>query len=49
MRLNPDECMTDLVIDHVDEGFRERIEERFWRLTQELAKAGLTVVLDDGF
>ena len=49
VRLNPDEWMTDLAIDHFDEDFRGRIEERFWRLTQELAKAGLTVVLDHGF
>ena len=49
VRLNPDEWMTDLGIDHFDEDFRGRIEERFWRLTQELAKAGLTVVLDYGF
>ena len=49
VRLNPDEWMADLGIDHFDEDFRERVEERFWRLTQELAKAGLTVVLDYGF
>jgi len=49
VRLNPDEWMTDLGIAHFDEVFRERIEERFWRLTQQLTRAGLTAVLDYGF
>lgn len=49
IRLNPDEWMTDLGLDRFDELLRERIEQRFWLLTQRLTVAGLTVVLDYGF
>lgn len=49
IRLNPDEWMTDLALDHFDDLLRERIEARFWKLTQQLTLAGLTVVLDYGF
>lgn len=49
VRLNPDEWMTDLALDLFDDLLRERIEARFWLLTQQLTLAGLTVVLDYGF
>lgn len=49
IRLNPDEWMTDLALEHFDDLLRERIEVRFWKLTQQLTLAGLTVVLDYGF
>jgi hypothetical protein len=40
VRLCPDEWKHDLGIDYYDEQSRVRLEERFWRLDQELLGLG---------
>jgi len=41
--------MADLGVDLANEGFRDRLEWRFWRLARELLVQGQTVVLESGF
>lgn len=49
VRLCPDEWLSDLGVDLFDEATRDRLERRFWTLTQELLPLGQTVVLEFGF
>lgn len=49
VRLCPDEWLSDLGVDLFDEATRDRLERRFWALTQELLPLGQTVVLEFGF
>lgn len=49
IRLCPDEWMAQLGIDMFDEPFRERLEIRFWSLTQSLLAQGANVILESGF
>jgi predicted kinase len=48
-RLCPDEWKHDLDIDYYDEERRVRLEERLWRLGQELLGFGQSVILEHGF
>jgi predicted kinase len=49
VRLCPDEWKHDLGIDYYDEAGRVRLEERLWRLGQELLGLGQSVILENGF
>ena len=49
VRLSPDEWLADLGVDLFDEATRDRLERRFWALTQELLPLGQTVVMEAGF
>jgi predicted kinase len=49
VRLCPDEWKHDLGIDYYDEQSRVRLEERLWRLGQELLGLGQSVILENGF
>jgi predicted kinase len=49
VRLCPDEWKHDLGIDYYDEQSRVRLEERLWRLGQELLGLGHSVILENGF
>ena len=49
VRLCPDEWITDLEVNVWDDDFRNRLEARFWRLTQELLTLGQNVILESGF
>jgi len=49
VRLCPDEWKHDLGIDYYDEQSRVRLEERLWRLSQELLRLGQSVILENGF
>jgi predicted kinase len=49
VRLCPDEWKHDLGIDYYDEQMRERLEQRLWRLGQELLGFGQSVILENGF
>jgi predicted kinase len=49
VRLSPDEWKHDLGIDYYDEPGRVRLEQRLWRLAQELLQLGQTVILENGF
>jgi predicted kinase len=49
VRLCPDEWKHDLDIDYYDEERRVRLEERLWRLGQELLGFGQSVILEHGF
>jgi predicted kinase len=49
VRLCPDEWKHDLGIDYYDEQSRVRLEERLWRLGQELLGLGQSVILESGF
>lgn len=49
VRLCPDEWKHDLGIDYYDEQRRVRLEERLWRLGQELLTLGQSVILENGF
>jgi len=49
VRLCPDEWKHDLDIDYYDEERRVRLEERLWRLGQELLGFGQSVILENGF
>jgi predicted kinase len=49
VRLNPDEWESALDVDPFDEGFQDRLEAKFWELTQRLLVLGTSVVLDWGF
>lgn len=49
VRFSPDEWKHDLGIDYYDEERRVRLEERLWRLAQELLGLGQSVILENGF
>ena len=49
VRLSPDEWKHALGIDYYDEDARVRLEDRLWRLAQELLGLGQSVVLENGF
>jgi predicted kinase len=49
VRLCPDEWKHDLGIDYYDEQMRVRLEQRLWRLGQELLGLGQSVILENGF
>jgi predicted kinase len=49
VRLSPDEWKHDLDIDYYDEPRRVRLEQRLWRLGQELLGLGQSVILENGF
>jgi predicted kinase len=49
VRLSPDEWKHDLGIDYYDEHRRLLLEDRLWRLGQELLGLGLSVILENGF
>jgi predicted kinase len=49
VRFCPDEWLTELGIDLFDEPARDRLERRLWRLTQDLLRRRLTVILEYGF
>lgn len=49
VRLSPDEWLVDLEVDLFDEPFRERLERRFRKLTEDLMRLGQNVVLESGF
>ena len=49
VRLCPDEWKHDLGIDYYDEQGRVRLENRLWRLAQELLTLGQSVILENGF
>ena len=49
VRLSPDEWKHDLGIDYYDDQRRVRLENRLWRLGQELLTLGQSVILENGF
>jgi predicted kinase len=49
VRLSPDEWKHDLGIDYYDEHRRVQLENRLWRLGQELLTLGQSVILENGF
>ena len=49
VRLSPDEWKHDLGIDYYDEQRRVQLEDRLWRLGQELLTLGQSVILENGF
>jgi predicted kinase len=49
VRLSPDEWKHDLGIDYYDEQRRVQLENRLWRLGQELLMLGQSVILENGF
>jgi predicted kinase len=49
LRLSEDEWMTQLGIDLRNEDVRDRIEQQFWRLAQDLLRHGVSVILESGF
>jgi predicted kinase len=49
VRLCPDEWKHDLGIDYYDEPRRVLLENRLWRLGQELLALGQSVILENGF
>jgi predicted kinase len=49
VRFCPDEWKHDLGIDYYDEDRRVRLEQRIWRLGQELLGLGQSVILENGF
>lgn len=49
VRLSPDEWKHDLGIDYYDDEARVRLEDRLWRLAQELLTLGQSVILENGF
>ena len=49
VRFCPDEWKHDLGIDYYDEDRRVRLEQRLWRLGQELLGLGQSVILENGF
>ena len=49
VRLCPDEWKHDLGIDYYDEQRRVQLEDRLWRLGQELLTLGQSVILENGF
>jgi predicted kinase len=49
VRFCPDEWMQDLGVSLWDRPFRDNLEVRFWKLSQELLMRGQTVILEYGF
>ena len=49
VRLCPDEWKHDLGIDYYDEQQRVLLEDRLWRLGQELLTLGQSVIMENGF
>jgi predicted kinase len=49
LRLCGDEWMTNLGIDLFDEAARDRIEQLFWGLAQQVLALGQSVILESGF
>ena len=49
VRLCPDEWKHDLGIDYYDEPRRVKLEDRLWRLGQELLTLRQSVILENGF
>lgn len=49
VRLSPDEWKHALGIDYYDEAARLRLEDRLWRLAQELLALGQNVIMENGF
>lgn len=49
VRLCPDEWKHDLGIDYYDEEQRVRLEDRLWRLGQELLVLDQIVIMENGF
>ena len=49
IRFSPDDWMEEMGISLWDSKAREGIEQRFWRLAQELALKGVVSVLENGF
>jgi predicted kinase len=49
VRLCPDEWLTQLGINLFDEATRDRLEQQFWRLAQDLLRLGQSVILESGF
>jgi predicted kinase len=49
VRFCPDEWKHDLGIDYYDEDRGVRLEQRLWRLGQELLGLGQSVILENGF
>ncbi len=49
VRFCPDEWKHDLGIDYYEEQSRVRLEERLWRLGQELLGLGQSVIFENGF
>lgn len=49
VRFSPDEWKHDLGLDYYDEPARVRLEDRLWRLGQELLTLGQSVILENGF
>lgn len=49
VRLSPDEWKHALGIDFYNETARVRLEDRLWRLAQELLALGQSVVMEHGF
>ncbi len=49
VRFCPDDWMQDLGISLWDAEFRGKLEERFWKLGQEILQLGQTVILEYGF
>ncbi|HSX06391.1 MAG TPA: ATP-binding protein [Candidatus Saccharimonadia bacterium] len=49
IRFCPDDWMQDLDISLWDSNVRETLEQRFWKLAQQLTLLGNTVILENGF
>lgn len=49
VRLSPDEWIEDLGVSLWDGPFRNKMEDRLWKLAQELLKLGESVILEYGF
>ena len=49
VRFSPDEWMEDMGISLWDSKARVGIEQRFWKLAQNLADLGITSILENGF
>lgn len=49
VRFSPDDWMEDMGISLWDNAAREVLEQRFWKLAQELAQQGVVSVLENGF
>lgn len=49
VRLCPDEWMAEVGIDLFDEETRDRLEQVFWRLAQDLLRQDQSVILESGF
>ena len=49
VRLSPDEWKHALGIDYYDGEARVRLEDRLWRLAQELLTLGQSVIMENGF